>query len=119
MAHKFGVVWTTQLLDDDGGFERKGLMDLSTMEVGGRLDNGRLLLPQGTVRRLEGLAVGISISLKEFDSGGIHRFTYTGQLSYDDAEKMVIVGKKHAEGAAADEGEVKQQQDSPWVITKP
>ena len=123
MAHKFGTIWTTHLPDDDGGLERQGYMDLSTMEPNGRLENGKYLLPKGGVRRLEGQAVGGSIVLREFD-GATHRATYNGLLAHESGSdantRLVLVGTRHAETTgpgAIDDFLV--QNDSPWVITKP
>lgn len=119
MTHKFAGRWTNHLPDDDGGLERSGTMDLSTMLANGRLDNGQYRLATGGVRRLEGQAVGNSIILREFD-GDILRNTYEGQLGHESRNAMVIVGIKHAETTAERSTEsATQQNDGPWVITKP
>jgi len=123
MAHKFAEMWTYHLPDDDGGLERQGSIDLTTMEPNGRLDNGRYSLPNGSARRLDGQAVGGSIVLREFD-GTTHAATYNGQLAHEsrDADgniRLIIVGTRHAETTRAGESTAADQNDSPWVITKP
>jgi hypothetical protein len=125
MAHRFGAIWTYHLPDDDGGLERKGTIDITTMEPNGRLDNGRYSLPNGSVRRLEGQAVGNSLVLREFD-GTTHRATYNGQLAHESVDmngntRLVIVGIRHAEttGTGIVDDALFAQNDSPWVITKP
>ncbi len=127
MRHKLAEVWTCHvMLPLPGpGVAVEGTMDLSRMADDGKLEDGRYYLQSGgSPRTLKGQATGVTpifLTLQEFDDRGVHRATYDGFLAHESTNgRMVLVGKKHFETAGPDlELESADQNDPPWVITKP
>ena len=122
--HKFAHKWRNWTIDPDEDpplLIHLGIMDLSTMDNGGKLKKGSHTDENGVARDIEGEASGNSLSLSRLDKRG----RWEGELTYDQSGDLVIVGKhftpkfapaakKHpAKGVALD------QNEEPWVITKP
>jgi len=108
------------------GVIREGHMDLSTMDPNGVITDGTYYLETGGApRTLKGEAVGgnpiFYLTLREYDDRGIHRATYDGLLVHEgSSDRLVIVGKKHFQlGTASLDIAAAEQNDPPWILTKP
>ena len=129
MAHKLAEAWTCHImppLGGPGGVRREGTMDLSRMSAEGVLTDGRYYLEGGGAPRvLKGEARGVNpifLTLREFDERNVHKATYDGLLVHESPNgRLVLVGRKHFETAGPNlELEAAgDQNDPPWVITKP
>ena len=128
MTHKLAYTWTTHVMPPlpGRGLIREGHMDLSTMDDNGILANGTFYLESGgSPRTLKGEAIGGNpvyyLTLREYDDRNILRATYDGLLAHESANgRMVIVGKKHFPITASNlDAVTADQNDPPWVLTKP
>lgn len=118
MAHKFAGVWRSFIMVEDD-WEPHGKMDLRTMTIGGQLNQGDHEHPAGTHRPIAGHAIIFgpfqSLNLEE---GGDN---YEGNVVFESAKRIVIAGKKHFGGRreSPERQDLLDQDDPPWIITKP
>jgi|GEM_PF-1906539 hypothetical protein len=126
MPHKLAQRWTSRLINlTPPAVSRDGIMDLRNMDDGGNLTNGVHEHATGPPSTIKGKAtpVGNGFELKL----DIDHDTYEGRLVIDTANKLMIVGIKHFGthplAKEKTEGEEREalldQDDPPWVITKP
>lgn len=121
MAHKFAAKWHCFLLIGDN-LQPKGTMDLRAMTPTGSLARGDHEDPPGTITRIiKGTALGLGPFYQLTLENEFHD-RYEGTLAHESADgtKFVIVGKKTYGSDARKRAEIKDEQDDPpWVITKP
>jgi hypothetical protein len=129
MPHILATTFSCHLPDPTGrpGLTHQGDMDLHDMGEDGRITTGRYYLPGGGNNKLVGEASGgtptFFLTLREFNIENRLIATYTAFLVHQTASgALMLAGKRHnettrsvtvAEAAAGD------QNDPPWVITKP
>jgi hypothetical protein len=129
MPHKLATTWTCHLPFPAGtpGLKHRGDMDLRDMGQDGRITTGRYYLPDGGFNKLVGEATGgtpvFFLTLREFNDAGRPIATYTASLVHENATGTVLMlaGKRHDEttGLATTAAAAPDQNDPPWVITKP
>jgi hypothetical protein len=121
--HKFAQKWRSWTIDCDQDpplLIHDGNVDLTTMDNGGKLKKGSHIDESGVAHDIEGEVTGNSISLRRLDKRG----RWEGELTYDQKGELVIVGKQFTPSAlAAKKRSAKRaamdQNEEPWVITKP
>ena len=125
MAHKLATTFTCHLGGNISGLEEQGHMNLSSMTPDGELANGIYYSPGGN-RTLRGEAIGGSpllfLVLREFD--GVRPIAiYEAQLVHETADgRLMLAGKRRAVGAGGGGpagAALANQNETPWVITKP
>ena len=131
MPHRLATTWTCHLPDPtrvQPGVIHQGDMDLHEMGEDGKITNGRYYLPGGGHNKLVGEAAGgtpvFFLILREFQSDGRLIATYTASLVHQntDGSIMMLAGKRHNETTGpgiTTAAATPDQNDPPWVITKP
>jgi hypothetical protein len=116
-THKLARSWPC-FIGGRSGLDAEGHMDLSAMDEEGNLEDGSYYVNSKRYR-LKGSAVGgtpLELTLHLYDEpGDAIVATFFGTLVRENADSsiMVIFGKVHYEL------KTKEQNDPPWVITKP
>lgn len=126
MTHKLAQIFTCHLGGNVSGLEERGHMNLTSMTTDGQLTNGIYYSPAGN-RTLRGEAFGgnpvFFLILREFDGARLIA-TYDGHVVHEsrDGSKLVLAGKRRAPGGGGGPNPAEgltDQDDTPWVITKP
>lgn len=121
MAHKFAQKWRSFEFDGENWVEHENPMDLTGMSEDGEVEHGHD--PDGF--RLIGAATANSLLTLRAEGG---EFSYVGVLTYEKGDRIAISGVKHfkddetrARHAERRRGAAQplDQDDPPWVVTKP
>lgn len=117
MKHKFAHVWTSFIFSfEEGKLLPNGFIDLRKMKDNGELDEGEH--HHGGSVKIKGKATDD----KELDLDTEKGDKYRGFLIFesDDGERLVIAGRQHLKDPFIVRGRPEfEQDDPPWVITKP
>lgn len=119
MAHKFDGRWHCFLVFGNGP-QAKGYMNLH-VKPSGELDPSDHEDPAGTHTKIvKGLALGLG-PLYQLTLENEYGDRYEGMLAHESADgtKFVIAGKKSYGSDKRRLAETKDQDDPPWIITKP
>jgi hypothetical protein len=121
MAHKLAQKWSCWVLYDND-LTQLGTMDLRTMDEYGNLEQGSHTDPDadpptvGIRGKATRLGLGYHLVLENEDQ----TVTYVGQLIQESPdEKLILVGTKLYSSAKARIAAGLNQDDPPWIITKP
>jgi hypothetical protein len=115
MAHKFAHVWTSYIYSfDEGEFKTNGVIDLRKIKDNGDLDDGEH--HHGGTLKLKGKAKDDSVLELENERGD--RYVGVKVFENDDGD-LTIAGRLHLSDGIFVRGEILDQDDPPWVITKP
>lgn len=117
MAHKFAGKWHSYIQTAQG-LEDNGIIDMSNMKANGDLDSGDHEHPAGQHVPISGKAFGLGPLFRlNLASDGE---SYEGTLVHEsnNGQKLICVGTLHFTLEGKAEGAL-DQEDPPWVITKP